>query len=60
IVRLFPGISYVISIFATSSFSLMDYIFFNVILWGIGAAATVIWYFKGIETKNISMDFIHN
>ncbi len=60
IVRLFPGISYIISIFATSSFSLMDYIFSNVILWGIGAAATVVWYFKGIETKNISMDFINN
>lgn len=58
IVRLFPAVSYIISIYATASFSLMDYILFNVILWGIGAAATVIWYFKGVETKHISMDYL--
>jgi len=58
IVRLFPTTSYIISIYATASFSLMDYILFNVILWGIGAAATVIWYFKGVETKHVSMDYL--
>lgn len=58
IVRLFPTVSYIISIYATASFSLMHYILFNVILWGIGAAATIIWYFKGVETKHISMDYL--
>jgi len=58
LVRLFPTISYIISIYVTASYSLMDYIIFNVVLWGMGTAATIIWYFKGIETKYISMDFI--
>ncbi|MDP8011378.1 MAG: MFS transporter [Thermoplasmata archaeon] len=58
LVRLFPGISYIVSIYATASFTLMDYIIFNAILWGLGAAASIIWYIKGIETKHISMDFI--
>ncbi|MGC8663129.1 MAG: MFS transporter [Thermoplasmata archaeon] len=58
LVRLFPGISYIISIYTTASFTLMNYIIFNTILWGIGAIAAIVWYFKGIETKHISMDFI--
>ncbi|CAC12290.1 sugar transport related membrane protein [Thermoplasma acidophilum] len=57
LVRIFPILAYIASIYTTSSFTLNQYIIFNLILWGVGFIATVFWAIYGIETKNISMDF---
>lgn len=57
LVRIFPMLAYIASIYTTASFSLDQYIMFNLILWTVGFIATVIWAIYGIETKNISMDF---
>ncbi|PYB67867.1 MFS transporter [Thermoplasma sp. Kam2015] len=56
LVRVFPMLAYIASIYTTSSFSIYQYILFNLILWGVGFLATVIWAIYGIETVNISMD----
>ncbi len=58
LIRIFPMVSYIISVFFTSSLDLQSFILYNIVLWGIGAFLTLIWYFYGIETKDISMDFI--
>ncbi len=58
LIRIFPMISYIFSVFFTATFTLQQFIIYNIVLWGIGAIFTLIWYFIGIETKDISMDFI--
>ncbi|MGC8609010.1 MAG: MFS transporter, partial [Thermoplasmata archaeon] len=57
LVRIFPIIAYIISIYATSSFTLQQYLTFNVILWVIGGIASLVWYLKGIETRGINIDY---
>lgn len=58
ITRLWPMIAYPIFTFYTSYLNLRDFLMVNLILWGMGFVATVVWYILGIETKNMSLDYV--
>ncbi len=58
ITRLWPMIAYPIFTFYTSYLNLRDFLLVNLILWSMGFAATVVWYIYGIETKNMSLDYV--
>ncbi len=57
LVRVFPIIAYIISIYETSAFTLGQYLTFNVILWAVGGMASLVWYMKGVETRGINIDY---
>ncbi|AAT42685.1 MFS transporter [Picrophilus oshimae] len=57
IVRLAPMIGYAISVDLTSTFTLYQFILYNVILWLLGAVASVLWLIKGNETRDINIDY---
>ncbi len=57
LVRVFPIIAYIISIYETSTFTLGQYLAFNVILWAVGGMASLVWYMKGVETRGINIDY---
>ncbi len=57
LVRVVPIIAYIASIVLLSNTGLFDFVLINVILWGVGLAAATYWYFRGVETSNISPDF---
>ncbi|BAB60410.1 sugar transporter [Thermoplasma volcanium GSS1] len=57
LVRVFPILAYIASIYLTASFTLSQYIFFNLALWCLGLVAAIVWMFIGVETKNVSMDY---
>ncbi|ACP54517.1 MFS transporter [Saccharolobus islandicus] len=56
LIRLVPITAYAISTYVTQSFNLTNYILYNTILWLIGGIATIIWYFKGIDTNYVSLE----
>ena len=58
LIRFFPMLAYIISIYTTSSFSMFQFILLNVVLWGFGFLASVMWYLAGFETKSISLDYL--
>ncbi len=57
ITRLWPMIAYPIFTLYTSALNLQDFLGVNLILWGMGLGAAIMWYIYGIETKNMSMDY---
>ncbi len=58
LIRIFPMVAYILSVYFTSSFSAYQFILFNLILWGIGAIGALIWFIFGFETGNLSVDYI--
>lgn len=58
LVRIFPMVAYIFSIFLTSGFGLEYSLVYNSALWALGLAAAVLWFIRGTETRNISADFI--
>lgn len=58
LIRFFPMLAYIISIFAMEQFTMFQFILLNVILWGFGFLASVVWYVAGFETKSISLDYL--
>ncbi len=47
----FLGIGlYIPTIYLTASYTLHQYILFNVLVWVIGSAGAIVWYFLGYET----------
>lgn len=57
LIRIFPMVAYIASIYLTSSLNAYQFILFNLILWAIGLGGALIWYYFGFETKNISADY---
>lgn len=57
-VRLWPMIAYPIFTFYTAHLNLQDFLLVNFILWAMGFIATIVWYIYGIETKNMSLDYV--
>jgi MFS family permease len=57
--RLLPYILYAASIFYAASFNVMQYLIYNIALWGIGGLASVLWYIYGIETVNKRLEDIN-
>ena len=57
LVRAVPIISYSISTYLTSAFTLEETIIYNLILWGIGGFASVWWFFKGYDTNNVPVEY---
>ncbi|MDT7861743.1 MAG: MFS transporter [Saccharolobus sp.] len=58
LIRLVPISAYAISVYLTSSFSLTQYLIFNLILWSIGGISSIVWYFKGIDTNYVPLEKI--
>lgn len=56
--RLWPMIAYPIFTYYTSSLNLYDFLLVNVILWTMGLVASIYWFYHGIETKNVNIDYI--
>ncbi|QGA54039.1 MFS transporter [Sulfolobus sp. E5-1-F] len=56
LIRFVPITAYAISTYITQSFTLTDYIVFNTVLWGIGGATTIVWFFKGIDTNHVPLE----
>jgi MFS family permease len=55
--RLWPMIAYPIFTLYTSSLNLYDFLFVNLLLWGLGLGASIIWFLYGFETKNININY---
>ena len=58
LVRLPIIVAYTLSIYLTSSFSELGFIVYNMILWGIGALSSGIWYIKGFDTNKVPLEKI--
>ncbi|AFZ70632.1 arabinose efflux permease family protein [Caldisphaera lagunensis DSM 15908] len=58
--RLLPYFLYAASIFYAASFNAMQYLIYNLILWGIGGLASILWYIYGMETTNKKLEEINN
>ncbi len=56
-VRIVPMMAYPATIYLFANFTLFQEILSNVILWGVGFAGALIWFFAGIETRNLDLDF---
>lgn len=62
LVRLVPIVGYAISVYVLSYYlsnNLPLYLTYNLILWAIGGVSTIVWYFKGIDVNNVSLERIH-
>ncbi len=56
LIRIVPITAYAISTYLTSSFSLTEFLIYNTILWAIGGITTIIWYFRGVDTKLVPLE----
>lgn len=57
IIRLAPMIGYALSVYLTASFSLQEFLLYNLALWIIGLAAAAVWFVYGYETRNVNIDY---
>ena len=57
LVRIVPMVAYPITIVLFANFTLSQEIFANIILWVIGLAGAIIWFFAGYETKYKELDY---
>lgn len=57
IVRLIPMIAYPITIILFANLNLFQEILSNLVLWSIGLAGVITWFFLGKETVNLELDF---
>ena len=55
LVRVIAYGSYMASIFLTFSFTVSQFIYYNIGLWALGVAGSMLWYFKGFETHKRSL-----
>ncbi len=55
-VRILPITIYIIMLYVSIYLNIQEFIAINIILWLIGLIAAYVWYIKGIETINISLD----
>jgi len=51
IVRVVPYALYAASVFYLANFTQLQYMVYNVGLWGVGAAASIAWYLRGPEVS---------
>jgi len=58
LVRTIPIVSYAISVYLTSSIPLADYVLLNLALWGMGAVASLWWFFRGYDTNLVPLEEI--
>jgi hypothetical protein len=58
LVRTIPIVSYAISVYLTSSIPLVDYVLLNLALWGMGAVASLWWFFRGYDTNLVPLEEI--
>ena len=57
LVRVLPISLYIIALIVTVNFNIYQFILMNVILWLVGLLGSIIWIFKGVETKDVSIDY---
>ncbi|MUN27907.1 MFS transporter [Sulfuracidifex metallicus] len=55
-VRIAPMLSYAASLELTSTFTEVQFVLFNLILWSLGAFASVMWFFKGYDTNLVPIE----
>ncbi|MGC8992753.1 MAG: MFS transporter [Thermoplasmata archaeon] len=55
-VRILPITIYIIMLYVSIYLNIQEFITINIVLWLIGLMAAYIWYIRGIETINISLD----
>jgi hypothetical protein len=51
IVRVVPYALYAASVFYLANFTQLQYMIYNVVLWGVGATASIAWYLRGPEVS---------
>ncbi|AWR95801.1 MFS transporter [Acidianus brierleyi] len=56
LVRVAPMLSYAASIQLTSSFSEIQFVIFNLILWLLGAGGSFMWFVKGYDTNMVPLE----
>jgi|ECHvirMinimDraft_2_1075157.scaffolds.fasta_scaffold00008_46 MFS family permease len=56
LVRVFPITTYAISEYVTSSWTLFAFVNYNLILWAIGAAASIWWYRMGYDVNMVPLE----
>ncbi|BBG25963.1 MFS transporter [Sulfuracidifex tepidarius] len=56
VVRVAPMLSYAASIQVTSSFSIIQFVGFNVALWSLGLVASLLWFGKGYDTNMVPIE----
>ncbi len=56
LVRVFPMFTYDLSVYLTSSFTELQYVIFNAVMWLVGAIATGLWKVKGYDVRNALLE----
>jgi hypothetical protein len=51
IVRIVPYALYAVSVFYLANFKQLQYMVYNVGLWGVGTVASIAWYLRGPEVN---------
>ncbi|MCY0859712.1 MAG: MFS transporter [Sulfolobaceae archaeon] len=55
-IRSFAWFAYVLSIFFTQSFTSIQFMEYTLGLWALGLIGSVVWLFRGVETKGVGID----
>ncbi|ADL19824.1 Sugar transporter [Acidilobus saccharovorans 345-15] len=58
LVRAVPIASYDVSLYVTSSWSEWQFVLFNIALWGVGAATSVLWRLRGYDTRRALLESV--
>ena len=54
VIRVFPMISYpILAYYSAKGITVVEFVVINLILWGAGLAASIVWFIHGNETKDL-------
>ncbi|PSO05600.1 MFS transporter [Candidatus Marsarchaeota G2 archaeon ECH_B_SAG-G16] len=56
LIRVAPMVSYSVSVYYTSTLSLTSTVFFNALLWGVGAISALVWSLKGYDVNLVPLE----
>lgn len=58
LVRVVPIASYDISLYVTSSWSEWQFVTFNIALWDVGAAVSLLWRLRGYDARRVLLESV--
>ncbi len=56
VVRVAPMLSYALSVQYTSSLTEVEFVIFNMLLWSLGLAGSLLWWFRGYDVDMVSLE----
>ncbi|MCI2414015.1 MAG: MFS transporter [Candidatus Aramenus sp.] len=56
LIRMFPMVSYALSIQLTSGFNELQFVMYNLALWLLGAGGSLMWLFKGYDVNMVPIE----